>query len=69
MKLLGGRLGGAHFDAEAAKAMLVRRRQGDEGHVYRQVAIAEQAGDFVEKDGREIGAPFLDSLPYVVADE
>jgi hypothetical protein len=49
--------------------MLIRRRDLDEGHVQREPAAAEQAGDLREETGGEIGPTLLDGPTDVVADE
>ena len=56
------RLGVVDRDAERAEAVLVRRRDVDEHHVRRQVALAEQPGDLVEEDGDVVAAAVADGL-------
>ena len=62
-------LGVVDRDAERAEPVLVRRRDLDEHHVGRQVALAEQLGDLVEEDRDVVAAAVLDGLARGGADE
>lgn len=66
---LGGRFGGADFDTEATETMLIGGGDGDERDIEGDNFVTEETGDFGEEDGGEIGAPFLDCLADVGADE
>ncbi len=66
---LGGRLGVVDRDAEGAIAVFVRRRDVDERHVGRQVALAEELGDLAEEHGDVVAAPVPDRLAGARADE
>ena len=66
---LGGGLGHADLDAEAAEAVRVGRAEVDQGHVERQDAAAEEVRDFRQETGREIRAPLVDGPAHVAADE
>jgi hypothetical protein len=62
-------LGNTDFYAIAAEAMLVGWGDGDEGDVDGQVALGEEARDFVQEDGCKIGLAALDGASHVGADE
>ena len=66
---LGRRLRVVDRDAERAEAVLVGRRDVDERHVRREVALAEQLGDLVEEHRDVVAATILDGLARRGADE
>ena len=63
---IGSGFGCANFDAKATKAVFVGGRNGDEGNVDGQNAVAEEAGDFGEEDGGKVGASLLNGRSHIM---
>ena len=67
--VFGGALHDVHRHAEAAHAVLIRRRDMNEGHVQRELPGIEQTRDVRQVNGRVIAQPFLDDVAHVFGDE
>ena len=66
---LGGRLRALDPDAVGAEAVLVGRRDVDEGDVHRDGPRADEAGDLGEEHRHQVGTALVDRLAHVRARE